>query len=396
MSNDTFAARVDAITVEELRTIGGTKWADPTLLGAFVAEMDFGIDPLITRALSDAVAEGAFGYTPPKYSLALKAATAQRLQDKFGMRTTPEHVFPVPDVIKALEVAIEHFSAPGSKIIVPTPAYMPFLKVPAMLGREIIEVPMRFTAGAWRFDLDAIQRAFDDGGNCFVLCNPYNPLGRVFDRSELLALCEVVERNRGRVFSDEIWAPLVYPGAELVPYASVSEAAANHTLTATSASKAWNLPGLKCAQLIVSNEADREVLTEIAQWVGHGTATPGIIANTVAFERGDAWLGEALSYLQGNRDELVSLVAELLPGVRMTMPEASYIAWLDFRDIGIAHPGEFFRERAGVALTDGADCGTAGRGCARLIFAMPRPILRETVQSMSAALAPREEGAKLA
>lgn len=389
MSNESFAARVDAITAEDLRAVGGTKWHDPDLIGAFIAEMDFGVAPEITEALHLAVAEGAFGYTPPRITSSLKEKTADRLRSHHGWTVTHEDVFAVPDVITAYEVAIEHFSAPGSKVIVPTPSYMPFLTVPGTLGREVIEVPMLEVDGVWQFDLDGLQAAFDAGGGILALCNPYNPLGRVFTREELLAVSEVVDRNGGRVFSDEIWAPLVYPGTELVPYATLTEVSAGHTITGTAASKAWNLPGLKCAQLVVSNEADRIRMTELEHWAGRGTATLGMVATAVAYAEGDAWLGEALDYLRGNRDELVAFVAEHLPGVRVIAPEATYVAWLDFRELGIESPGEFFREHAGVGLTDGSACGEAGRGSARFIFALPGPLMREALERMREALGAR-------
>lgn len=222
----TFADEIDAKTLDVLRASGGLKWTDPDVpIGAFVAEMDFGVAPVISTALHEAVDAGVFGYMPPAMGDELKQATAERLRDKQGWEITAKQVFPVPDVIKALEVTIEHFSKPGSKVIVPTPSYMPFLFVPPTLGREVIEVPMLNDDGVWRFDLDVIQRAYDDGGDVLILCNPYNPLGRVFTREELAGVSEVVDRNGGRVFSDEIWAPLVYPGSELVSYATVSDVA---------------------------------------------------------------------------------------------------------------------------------------------------------------------------
>lgn len=389
MSTETFASRVDATTIVELRAIGATKWSDDSVVGAFVAEMDFGIAPVITEALHAAVDEGAFGYTPKKFTDALKKATADRLNSHYGWNTTPENVLPIPDVLKGLEITIEHFTKPGSKVIVCTPSYMPFLMIPPMMGREVIEVPLANEDGVWKYDLEAIQRAFDDGGECFIHCNPYNPIGRVFSKEELEALGEVVERNKGRVFSDEIWAPLVFSESELIPYATVNEVTAGHTITAISASKAFNLPGLKCAELITSNEADQAKIEEVGMFAGHGTATPGMIANAIAFEKGDEWLADAVAYLQGNRDELVKLVAEHLPGVKFTPPEGTYIAWLDFRETGIDDPATFFRENAGVGLTDGAMCGEVGKGSVRLIFATPRPILREIVRKMGEAMVNR-------
>lgn len=383
----TFTDRIDARDLDVLRASGGMKWIDPEVpIGAFVAEMDFGVAPVITKALHDAVDDGRFGYMPATISDELREATAEKQRVRHGWQVDAADVFPVPDVIKALEVAIEHFTAAGSKVIVPTPSYMPFLFVPPMLGREVLEVPLRDDEGVARFDLAAIERAFDDGGELLVLCNPYNPLGRVFTTEEMHAISEVVERKGGRVFSDEIWSSLVFSGATHVPYASISPLAAGHTVTATSASKAFNLPGLKCAQLIVSNDADRAVMDEIGMWVGHGTSNIGAIANTAAYREGQPWLDDVVAYLDGNRRALVELTEEHLPGVRVAAPEGTYVGWLDFRETGIESPGEFFREHAGVGLTDGSACGEAGRGFARFIFAMPRPVMRLAFERMGEAM----------
>lgn len=386
-----FANRVDALTIEQLRTLGGTKWSSPDGdIGAFVAEMDFGIDPLITQALHRAVDDGAFGYMPRRFTTDLSDATADFIGRRYGWNVAAEDVVAVPDVIMGLELAMEHVSRPGSKIIVPTPAYMPFLTVPPMRGREVIEVPLIARNGRYEFDLAALQRAYDDGGDLLLLCNPYNPVGRVFDRAELLAISEVVERNGGHVFSDEIWAPLVFSGQRHIPYASISETAAGHAITAMSASKAWNLPGLKCAQLVLSNERDREKWAEIGPFAGHGTSNLGAIANTVAYRDGEQWLGDAVEYLEGNRDRLLDLVAAELPGTSMGAPEGTYVGWIDFTEADLpVPPAEFFQTRGGIALTEGTACGRAGAGFARLIFATPRPILEQIVHTMGAALRSR-------
>lgn len=388
MSNESFAARVDAITVEDLRAIGASKWSNPDVMGAFVAEMDFGVAPAIAKALHDAVDEGAFGYTPKKFTVALKEAMANRL-NRNGWNTTPDNVLPIPDVLTAMQIILDHFVKPDTKVIVTTPAYMPFLMIPPMVGREVIEVPLIQEDGTWKFDYDGIQKAFDDGGELFVLCNPYNPIGRVFSVEELEQLGEVVERNKGRVFSDEIWAPLVFSESKLVSYATINDVTAGHTITATSASKAFNLPGLKCAELITSNAADQAKIEQVGMWAGHGTATPGMIANTAAFNDGDEWLSECVAYLQGNRDEFEALAAEHLPGVKFIKPEGTYVAWLDFNGVGLEDPATFFAENAGVGLTDGARCGEVGKGCARFIMATPRPIMRDMIERMGKALAAR-------
>lgn len=382
----------DAITIDQLRAGGSYKWSTyPEAIGAFVAEMDFGMAPAIRRALVDSIERGVTGYPPPGIAQDLGEACSRWQREQYGWDVPVEWIRPIGDVLLALRAVIDHFTTPGSKIILPTPSYMPFLTIPAMHDREIIEVPLLIEDGRHVFDLDGIDRAFADGGGLLILCNPYNPVGRVFTRDELIAVSEVVERHGGRVFSDEIHAPLVFAPHRHVPYASVSDVAAHHTVTATSASKAWNLPGLKTAQVILSNAADAETWkTPVVTRNEFTASNQGMIANTAAYASGGGWLTDTLGYIDGNRRLLGELLAEHLPGVGYTAPEGSYIAWLDARALGIdGSPADFFREEAGVALTDGLACGKAGDGFLRFILATPRPIIEQAVRQMAAALARR-------
>jgi len=386
-----FRQVIDATTVATLRARGSFKWTapGPDGFGAAVAEMDFGAAPAILDALASLSDTANFGYLPRYLADELAAACAEFQKRRFGWDVDPAQVHHVPDVIKALEIAITRFSRPGSPVILPTPAYMPFLTVPGFLGREIIQVRMLDRDGSFRFDLEAIEDAFRAGGHLLIFCNPYNPLGRVFTREEMTRLAEVVGRHGGRVFADEIHAPLVYPGLRHVPYASTSDAAAGHALTATSASKAWNLPGLKCAEVILTNEPDRQAWEEMGFFASHGASNPGVVANIAAFRHGEAWLDEVLAYLDDSRHLLADLLGRHLPQLRYRPPEGTYLAWLDCRGLGLGlgdSAADFFTAKARVLLTDGAACGEAGRGHVRLNFATPRPILAEIVSRMAEAV----------
>lgn len=378
----------DDITVARLRELGSLKWSQfPGKLGAFVAEMDYGVAPPVARALHEAVDTGSFGYLPEQMAGEMGRATAGWLTSRYGWDVPAERIRPLGDVLAGLQVAIEHFSTPGSKIIVPTPCYMPFLTVPGALGRELIEVPMAVEHGRYVYDLDALDAAFRDGGELLVLCNPHNPIGRVLLPTEMEAVAEVVERHGGRVFSDEIHAPLVYPGHRHVPYASLNETTAGHTLTAVSASKAWNLPGLKCAQMVLSNEADTRRWPRVSFFAEHGASNLGVIANTAAYREGKPWLEEVLLHLDGNRRLLGDLLAERIPEIGYTAPEGTYLAFLDCRALELGeNPAEFFLEKADVAMTDGVLCGQAGKGFVRYTFATPRAVVEETVERMAGAL----------
>jgi cystathionine beta-lyase len=389
VTHEGFAADADRRTVAGLRAGGGIKWTTfPDQIGAFVAEADFGTAPEVRAALREAVEAERFGYLPPPAVEALSGAFSAWAADRYGWTVAPERVRPVADVMTAFRATVRHFTAPGSTIVLPTPAYMPFLTVPATLGRRIVQVPMVPDGRPLVHDLDAIGRALADGGGLLVLVNPQNPTGRVLDRDELLGIARVADAHGARVFADEIHAPLVYAGRRHVPYASVDPVAAAHAITAVSASKAWNVPGLKCAQVVLTDDADAQRWAGVAEEYEESASILGVIASTAAYTHGGPWLDAALDYLDGNRRLLAGLLAEHLPAVGYTPPEGTYLAWLDCRGLRLGdRPAQRFAA-AGVALTDGTACGTAGAGFARYTLATPRPVLRDTVERLAAAVGP--------
>jgi cysteine-S-conjugate beta-lyase len=391
-----FREVIDSTTAAALRARGSVKWTvpGPGGFGAGVAEMDFGAAPAILDALARLSADANFGYLPRPLADELAVACAEFQLRRYGWAVEPMQVRHVPDVIRALQIAITQLSRPGSPVILPTPAYMPFLAVPGFLGREIIQVQMRGDgAGFFTLDLEAIDDAFGRGGHLLIFCNPYNPLGRVFTVDEMAQLTDVVDARGGRVFADEIHGPLVYPGTRHVPYASTSGAAAAHTLTATSASKAWNLPGLKCALVILTSEADRQHWDELAFFATHGASNPGVVANIAAFRHGGAWLDEVVGYLDGSRRLLADLLGRHLPGVRYRPPDGTYLAWLDCSALDLpGSPGELVTDRAHVAVVDGPAFGAGGAGAFRFNFATPQPILAEMVERIAGVLDRRGDG----
>jgi cysteine-S-conjugate beta-lyase len=385
-------AAINSTSPEMLRARGSAKWTapGPDGFGAAVAEMDFGAAPPIIGALERLSADAAFGYLPPRLSDELAEACADFEKRRFGWDVDPASIHPVPDVIKALEIAITRFSRPGSPVILPTPAYMPFLIVPGLLGRDIIQVQVREDPddpGYFTLDLDAIDAAFRAGGHLVVFCNPYNPLGRVFAVDEMAQLADVVDRHGGRVFADEVHAPLVYPGQRHIPYASISEAAASHALTATSASKAWNLPGLKCAEVILTNDPDRQRWEDMGPFASHGASNPGVVANIAAFRHGEVWLDDVLAYLDQSRHLVAHLLDRYLPEARYRPPDGTYLAWINCTAMDLPEsPGALITDRAQVTVVDGPAFGAGGNGSFRFNFATPQPILTEMIERMAAVL----------
>jgi cystathionine beta-lyase len=381
----------DAVELRRRRT---RKWDLPgdEVLAAGVAETDFGTAPAIVAALHDSVTAMDFAHMPPRLATSLAEACAAWLDRRYGWAVAPADVHPLPDVLRGLELAMTDFSPPGAAVVVPTPAFPAFLGLPRRYGRKVVEVPLARSGGRWVHDLEALDAAFRGGGGLLVLCNPHNPTGRAFDRDELRAVAALVDRHGGRVVADEVHAPLTYPGHTHIPYAASSAVAAGHAITVTSASKGWNLAGLKCAQLVLSNDADRE------RWRRLGAEEPlrasnlGLVANTAAYAHGEPWLDSLLDHLDGNRRLLATLVADHLPELVPATPEATYLAWLDFRPVGMTRPALLLAARTGVMLLEGGSCGAAGRGFARLNFATPRRLLVEMVERIGAAVSRRRTG----
>ena len=380
----------DRIDEAALRAAGGLKWsAYPDCIGAFVAEMDFGTAPAVAAALHDAIDNGRCGYPTPALAQELSEQCARWFDARCGWQVDPDRIHAVGDVLGGLETVLRHFLPAGTPVVLPTPAYMPFRPLLELLGHRVIEVPHCRTADGWAMDLDGIGQALHAGAGLVLLCNPHNPTGRVFAAAELRALAEVVEAHGARVFSDEIHAPLVFAGRRHLPYASVSKAAARHAITAVSASKGWNLAGLKCAQLVFTSDADLARWRGMALLAGHGVAGLGMIASVAAYRDGGPWLEHVLAYLQRNRDLLAAWIAEHWPQAGFVAPQGTYLAWIDCRALPLpatTTAARFFQREARVALTDGRDCGEAGAGFVRMNFALPRPLLLQALERMQAAL----------
>lgn len=378
----------DHISEADLIAKGSLKWTHfPGTLPAFVAEMDFPLAPAISDALSEAARREQYGYLPEPVKQDMRVATKDFLHRNYDWDVAAERIYPTGDVLAAYEVVIRRLVTPGTPIIIPTPAYMPFLTLTRQLDHPVIEVPMlNLDGGRPTLDVDAIGSHLQGDAELVVLCNPHNPLGIVYTHEELRALADVVESSGGLVFSDEIHAPLVFGDRKHISYATIGADAAAHSVTATSASKAWNLPGLKCAQLIVTSDRQQEILKPLEFTVSHSASTPGVLATTAAYRDGESWLAEVKDYLQGNLEMIDQFQEQHLPGAHYRIPEGTYIAWLDARSVNIGdspNAAEYFREHAKVSLTDGASCGEAGVGHVRLIAATPRPILGKILDQLS-------------
>ncbi|SRX94233.1 putative aminotransferase [Mycobacterium tuberculosis H37Rv] [Mycobacterium shimoidei] len=386
MNNSVF----DSLTEEQLRARRTIKWNlfGPDVLALWIAEMDFPTAPVVLDAVRTCVDNEEFGYPPSGEDL-LPNATADWCRRRYGWSIRPESVRIVPDVLKGMQVAINFLTRPESPVVLPVPAYMPFFDVLHVTGRPRVEIRMtQELSGRYVMDLDELDAAFAGGAGSLILCNPNNPLGTAFTADELRAIVDIAARHHARVIADEIHAPLVYDRAH-VPAASVSETAADTVITLLSASKGWNLPGLVCAQVVLTNPGDIDAWDRINMLHTMGVSTVGIRANVAAYSAGAPWLDELLVYLRANRDHLARTLPESVPGLKINSPEATYMSWVDFRALNLpAEPAEYLLSKAKVALSPGIPFGAAvGSGFARLNFATPRAILDRAIEAMAAALA---------
>jgi cysteine-S-conjugate beta-lyase len=379
----------DHLTEQQLRARKTIKWNHfgPDVLPLWIAEMDFPTAPAVVDGIRACVADDEFGY-PAFREDTLARSTADWCRRRYGWRVSPEWVRVVPDVLKGMEVVINFLTRPESPVVLPVPAYMPFFDVLRITGRQRVEIPMpQDDSGRYVMDLDALDAAFAAGAGSLILCNPNNPLGTAYRDDELRAIVDIAARHHARIIADEIHGPLVY-GRPHVAAASVSDTAAHTVVTLMSASKGWNLPGLICAQVILSNERDAREWEFINKLHKMGVSTIGIRANIAAYDHGAGWVDELLPYLQANRDHLAKTLPELSPGVKINTPEATYMSWVDFRALNLpTEPAEHLLSKAKVALNPGIPFGaTVGSGFARLNFATTRAILDRAIDAIAAAL----------
>lgn len=379
----------DRLTDQQLRQRKTIKWNffEPDVLPLWVAEMDFPTAPAVVDGVRAWAGDEEFGY-PAVGDPTLPTATAEWCRHRYGWPVSPEAVRAVPDVLKGMEVVVNFLTRPESPVVLPVPAYMPFFDVLQVTGRQRVEIPTpRQESGRYVLDLDALEAAFAGGAGSLILCNPNNPLGTAYTAEELRAIVDIAARYDARVIADEIHAPLVYDRRH-VPAASISDTAAETVVTLMSASKGWNLPGLMCAQAILTSAGDVADWDRINMVHKLGTATVGIRANIAAYRHGETWLDAALNHLRANRDHLAQALPRSVPGLGVNAPEATYMSWVDFRGLKLpTEPAEYLLTNARVALSPGIPFGAnVGRGFARCNFATTRPILDRAIEAIAAAL----------
>ncbi|WFB10621.1 aminotransferase class I/II-fold pyridoxal phosphate-dependent enzyme [Streptomyces sp. LX-29] len=379
----------DDLDPETLRRRTGLKWAAaaPGVLPAWIADMDFPVaDPV--REVLRRGAEGDLGY--PEWddrpgANPLRELFTERMRQRYDVALDPAHVRVFTELIQTLQAVLHVATRPGDAVAMHTPAYPPFLKTLADMDRRLVPLPMLDGADGWSFDVDRLAAdVAEHGCRAIVLVNPHNPTGRALTREELSAIAEIAERHDLLVISDEIHGELVHAPARHIPFTSLGEDVAARTVTLTSASKAFNLAGLRCSVAHIGHAGVRRALDALPPLLFGEVSSLSVLATAAAWRHGDDWLAEVLATLDRNR----LLLAESLPqGVRHHTPEATYLAWLDCRGLGLGQdPAAFFLDRAGVMLNSGLDFGPGGEGFARLNFATSGPVLEEILRRLRAAV----------
>ncbi|MEZ5575872.1 MAG: PatB family C-S lyase [Candidatus Competibacteraceae bacterium] len=361
-------------------------------LPLWVADMDFAAPEPVLAALRERVAHGIFGYGAPPEELT--ETICARMADLYRWTVTPEQIVYLPGLVCGLNVVCRAVGEPGDGVLVQTPVYPPFLAAPGHQERRLItaELTAELRDGRlyYRFDATTFEAAIDSRTRLFILCHPHNPVGRAFEVEELSRLAEICERRDLMVCSDEIHCDLLLDGRRHTPLAALSPEIAQRCITLMAPSKTFNIPGLGASFAIIQHPELRRRFKQAMRGIVPDVNILALTAALAAYRHGGEWLRDLLAYLAANRDFLVEHVARHWPELRATVPEATYLAWLDCRNAGIAgNPQHFFLERAGVALNDGATFGPGGDGFVRLNFGCPRATLAEGLERMGAALAAR-------
>jgi cystathionine beta-lyase len=364
------------------------KWRhyDEDVLPLWVADMDFVSPEPVVRAVRERAAHGVFGYgMEPKE---LREILVARLHDLYDWTVPEEAIVFVPGVVAAFNIASRAVTSPGDGVLLQTPVYGPFLEVPsnAHLAMNAMELT-RQADGRYLADIDRMAAAVTDRTRLFILCNPHNPVGRVFERGELAGMAELCLKRNIVIISDEIHCDLVFNGYRHVPIASLAPEVGARTITLMAPSKTFNIAGLGCSFAVIADpDLRRRFKLATGGMVPHVDIL-GFAAALAAYREGDEWLAECLRYLEANRDFTAAYVAGHLPGIGMSPMEGTYLAWLDCRQAGIpGKPSDFFLKEARVGMNDGAWFGAGGEGFVRLNFGCPRATLAEALGRMERAL----------
>ena len=378
---------IQAQSLEELRTHRSEKWREfpEDVLPLPVAEMDFPIAAPIRELLLEMVSHSDLGYLGPIPELPI--AFSQFAQKRWDWKLDPTQIHLATDVGVGVVEVLRLLTSPGDKVVLNSPVYHNFYTWIRETHLEKVDVPFVEFEHGWFIDFEALEASYKQGAKVHLLCNPHNPLGRVFSKEELLRIAQLAKEYSVVVISDEIHGPLTYAEAEFVPFLSLGAEAEAVGIVITAASKAWNMAGLKCAIVVSQGEVMDAVLKNLPQATHYRASLLGGFATATAYEHGEDWLDGVITALDSNRVYLAELLAKKIPAVRYRIPENSYLAWLDMSalDLGI-NPSVVLLERGRVALNSGRSFAPQTPQFVRLNFATSHLVLEEAVNRMVVAI----------
>ncbi len=374
----------------ERRGTLSAKWdtGDSDLLPLWVADMDFTAPPAVVEELRRRADHGIFGYVNPSSSY--DRVLQDWLRRRHGWETDPDHYCFSPGVVPAVNILIQAMTQPGDRVILQTPVYYPFFEAVRNNGREILENPLAFDGQRYEMDFaDLESKASDPRATLLVLCSPHNPVGRVWTSDELERLGRICADNGVYVVADEIHGDLIHRGYRQVPFAFLDTTFAANSATCVAPSKTFNLAGLQFSTIIIPDPKARQRFANVMASLGLKRPNlMGLAAAEAAYSQGEEWLEALLDYLGGNLDLVRDFVKGRLPGVRLVEPQGTYLAWLDFRALGLtaSELEKLMLEKARVWLDEGYIFGSGGEGFERVVLACPRKILREALERIASAL----------
>ncbi|MBO8166371.1 MAG: cystathionine beta-lyase [Thermotogae bacterium] len=358
------------------------------LLPMWVADMDFKSPPAVIEALTERAKHGVFGYTAR--SDEFYQSFMDWVMEKHGWRIKKRWVVDSPGVVPAIAIAIQAFTNPGDKILVQTPVYYPFFDVIKNNNRKLVTNELLYVNGHYEMDFNALESEIDGKTKMLILCNPHNPVGRVWSKTELKKLGEICLRKGIIVVSDEIHSDIVYSESKHTPFASISNDLAEISITCMAPSKTFNIAGLETSLTIIPNNELRKsfegrLYDQLSLKLGN---IFGIYATEAAYRHGKEWLDELLDYLEDNRNFAIEYINDNIPGVKPVRPEGTYLMWLDFRELGLSDKElqRLMIHKAGIALTHGPVFGKGGEGFQRLNFACPRTLLKRGLKMIERAV----------
>lgn len=379
----------DDIDIETLRRRRGMKWNNygSDVLPAWVADMDFPVAPPIHRRLQEILDTSDFGYPQKTHERRLVELLVQRCRERFDWTVDPGRVEVIVDVVQGLQMCLQMFTQSGEGAAMLTPIYPPFLNTTRALGRRIDHHILTPGPDGYEIDWGRIESSIEPDTRVLLLCNPHNPTGRVLTREELARLADLAIEHNLLVVSDEIHSDLIFDRRTHVPFASLGPEIEARTVTLMSASKTFNIAGLRCAMMVFGSAGLHETYRSGPRFIRGGASSLGMHAAEVAWTECDDWLADLLRYLEGNRNLIEGFLAEHLPDIDFLSPQATYLAWLDCRRLGLGD--DLWRtvlDKGRVALSDGRDFGPGGEDCLRLNFATSRNLLNEALHRLRHAL----------